>query len=717
MILVTQAATVGGNHLSNLIAFVSGKMAVDIDIGDWPGTLVRELNRYFITESALISVDYSALSNEWEYRPRIGVGSDREDFIDGIKQAARIGRLELFIFIVSRYRKGGVSFSPERPESRPDSIDWDHLEKFYRSHTRVLRDAMVEEIAPDSSWLPWLLRESSRQAILGDTEMMSTLIGRVADEQGFATVFSLLQPKHGEDRSALGNLASLHWDHARALIEANIGRKQSYESSDPIHQVVSLFCYAPIVQESRWACEQVLTHAHRSMFPDLVRECRQISIDDVRELLVRLQASEEKEAADFKPSVSSAFLALGKYADSALPSDLALASLWNDLEFADEAPASRQQHEIVARLRELPSQAWRHDALWDELGPEARAAWRDDLFELVAGNPELSRCLIWFACLWLDQIAFVEVEPVLAKLIADGDDLAFVRALAAREPRRVKLRALGLTKTTLGSPLWESAPFGAATELAAVGATTWIGDPSVERIILQRLMRAEEQFTAEYLDEWGADEEVLTARLLASTETAAREIMDQLRQLSQATRGRFPALSVNVRQPGKAEEGTVTKAGAPLAADILFLTRIMDKGKLLAERATLVQVKKRRAGASGARFGSTVAIDLQQCRDLLTQTEHAFYLVLTPPAPEARLWVAPARLVGNLAQMHESRSSISASQLRDSSSSFAAFFLRHLIGLWSGDEREDIVASAKGDARRGRVARHVVEVVVTRQQD
>lgn len=712
-----QAAAVGGNHLGNLIAFASGEKSVDIDIANWPDTLVRELNRYFVTDSALISIDYSALSDEYRYRPHIGYGSDRGDFIDGLKQAADIGRLALFIFIVSCYRKGGASFSPERSSDGPKSIDWDHLEKFIRSHARGLRNVMVAEVAPDSSWLPWLLRENSRQAFLSDTEMMSALIGRVADEQGFATVLRLLQPRHGEDPSPFGDLARANWDHTRALIEANIGRKQSYESSDPIHQVASLFCYAPIVQESRWACEQVLAHAHRSMFPALVKECRRISIEDVRELLIRLQASEDKEAADFTPSVSSAFLALGRYGDSALLSDLALAGLWNGFEFADEAPASRQQNEIVASLRELSRQAWRHDALWDELGPEARAAWRDDLFEQVAGDPELAHGLIWFACLWLDQIAFVEVEPVLAKLVSDTDDLAFVRALAARKPRRVKLRALGLTKTALGSPLWESAPFGAAAELPAVGATTWLGDPSVERIILQSLTSVEERFTAEYPDEWGADEEVLTARLLASAETAAREIMDQLRQLTQATRGRFPALSVNVRQPGKAEEGTPTKAGAPLAADILFLTRIIDKGKVLAERATLVQVKKRRADVSSGRFGSTVAVDLQQCRDLLIQTEHAFYLVLTPPAPEARLWIAPARLVGNLAQLHESRSSVSASQLRDSSASFAAFFLRHLIGLWSGDEREDIVASAKGDARRGRIARHVVEIVVTRQQD
>jgi hypothetical protein len=40
-----------------------------------------------------------------------------------------------------------------------------------------------------------------------------------------------------------------------------------------------------------------------------------------------------------------------------------------------------------------------------------------------------------------------------------------------------------------------------------------------------------------------------------------------------------------------------------------------------------------------------------------------------------------------------------------------------LVGLWSGDEREPIVAIAKGDRRLGRTPRHIVEVTVQRRGD
>lgn len=172
---------------------------------------------------------------------------------------------------------------------------------------------------------------------------------------------------------------------------------------------------------------------------------------------------------------------------------------------------------------------------------------------------------------------------------------------------------------------------------------------------------------------------------------------------------------MDVRQPGKWEEGKKTSAGAPLGADILFLTRLEDAGVTLAERATFVQVKKRKRGKT-EKFSTVIGVDSEQCDHLLAQTEHAFYLFLVPASPHPKLWVTPARLVRNLSQLHISRSSIPAIQARDSSISFADFFLHHLVGLWSGDERTDVLKAAKGDPARGRPARLIVEVVVRRSE-
>ncbi|MNC47063.1 hypothetical protein D3C75_961070 [compost metagenome] len=118
---------------------------------------------------------------------------------------------------------------------------------------------------------------------------------------------------------------------------------------------------------------------------------------------------------------------------------------------------------------------------------------------------------------------------------------------------------------------------------------------------------------------------------------------------------------------------------------------------------------------SGKGFSSTIGIDLRQCEDMLTQSEHAYYLFATPASARPTLWVAPARLVRNLTQLHTSKASVVATQVRDASCSYADFFLHDLVGLWAGDEDEGIVAVANGNPRLGRTPRHIVEIEVHRQ--
>jgi hypothetical protein len=398
-----------------------------------------------------------------------------------------------------------------------------------------------------------------------------------------------------------------------------------------------------------------------------------------------------------------------------LPSDLALAAAWHD--FGDP-PRSGQQR-VAASLKELPFGGWDREALWSQLGPAAREAWRQDLFDQVTGEPELAQGLLHFACLWLEQTAFGEIEPVLLRLMDDEEHLAFADWLASADPRQLQLRAKGLIrfKQRALDPDNTVNQSEDATALPSVGAQTWLGDPSVERVIHRALSQIEEKFCREYSANWGEDEEAHTARLLTLTQQAASNASCQLRQLSATTRATYPTLSMKVRQPSKREEGASTAAGAPLGADVLFLTRIVDEGKTVIQRATLVQVKKRGGTGSGKAFSSTIGIDLRQCEDMLTQSEHAYYLFATPASPRPTLWVAPARLVRNLTQLHTSKASVVAMQVRDASCSYADFFLRDLVGLWAGDEQEGIVAVANGNPRLGRMPRYLVDIEVRRQSD
>ena len=90
---------------------------------------------------------------------------------------------------------------------------------------------------------------------------------------------------------------------------------------------------------------------------------------------------------------------------------------------------------------------------------------------------------------------------------------------------------------------------------------------------------------------------------------------------------------------------------------------------------------------------------------------------MTPVSARPTLWVAPARLVRNLTQLHTSKTSVLAATVRDASCSYADFFLNYLVGLWAGDEQEGIVAVANGDPRLGRTPRHIVDIEVRRQSE
>lgn len=340
------------------------------------------------------------------------------------------------------------------------------------------------------------------------------------------------------------------------------------------------------------------------------------------------------------------------YVDT-IPSDLALAAAWH--EFGD--PALSSQQSVAASLRELPSLERGQETLWTQLGPAAREAWRQDLFDQVNEEPELAQGLLNFACLRLEQTAFAEVEPVLLRLMDDEEHLAFANRRVGTDVRQLQLRCKGLLRSKQGS-LDLGGPVGrgeGATELPSVGAQTWRSDPSVEQVIYRALSQIEEEFCREYSETWGEDEEAHTARLLTLTKEAIGNVSSQLRQLSVTTRARYPSLTVKVRQPSKREEGANTPAGAPLGADVLFLSRIVEKGETVIQRATLMQVKKRRGTDSGRGFSSRVGIDLKQCEDILKQSEHTYYLFATPASPRPVLWVAPARLVRNLTQLHTIR--------------------------------------------------------------
>ncbi|MFJ4067001.1 hypothetical protein ACIPW4_17135 [Pseudomonas sp. NPDC089996] len=706
--------------MSVKISFDNEQAVASFLLSDWAPPLAEYLGRYFDVCDGMLRLDYSHLSNEntsdtcdWIWRSQ----TDRERFISIFEDAAQKGRIELTLITLGHGSTGIKGSSSILDQNAYRSAEKSFRKDVLQGNSRALRETVVAEIAPRATWLSWLLNTDSydRNRFLDNREIMAALVTSTS-ENDCIHVLQLVAPRHDQNNWAFEQMVEQHWQHVRDYLETHLGMPPGYSGGKAPDLVFSLFANSPTVQASRWACEQVLDRVGSMIFPRLIKHCHAIVADDVRNLFMCWQVRPKTgNKDDFKECVATACSTLATLLKDTMPSDLALAAAWHEF----VKPARSAQQLVATSLSELPSGAWDQEVLWSQLGPAAREAWRQDLFDQMRGEPELAQGLLDFACRWLPLTAFAEVEPVLLRLMDDEDHLAFATKLASVGPRQVQLRANGLVRSSRGAldlegqvDLKEN-----ATMLPNVGAQTWLGDPSVERVIHRAVSQIEENFCREYPTTWGEDEEVHTARLLALTQEAVGNASLQLHQLSATTRTTYPSLSVRVRQPGKREEGTSTPAGAPLGADVLFLTRIVDDGKTVIQRATLVQVKKRSGTGSGKRFSSTIGIDLRQCEDMLTHSEHAYYLFATPASPRPTLWVAPARLVRNLAQLHTSKASVVAIQVRDASCSYADFFLHDLVGLWAGDEYADLVAVANGDPRLGRTPRHIVDIEVRRQSD
>ncbi|AMB76801.1 hypothetical protein [Pantoea ananatis] len=703
------------------IDFDNQSAVASISLEGWAQPLVEFLARYFTIQEDMLRLDYSHLSTKnlidtaesWPCSSQ----TELEHFMIEFEDAAQQGQIALTLKILG-HRSTGIEKSSSilDPNSyrRAQDTFWDGI---LNDDPPGLRKIIMAEIEPRAIWVNWLLADRSytRCKYLDDQQIMKALVVNTSEENCI-DVLQLIDPHQGANNWAFDQLVQQHWQHVRGYLEKHIDMSSGYPSYRRPELVFSLFANSPTVQTSRWACEQVFERADPSVFPELIQHCRMILPEDVRNLFLRWNICSQKEKKDnIKGCVAKAFSRLATLYVDTIPSDLALAAAWH--EFGD--PVRPSQQSVAASLRELPSLARVRETLWTQLGPAAREAWRQDLFDQVNEEPELAQGLLNFACLWLEQTAFAEVEPVLLRLMDDEEHLAFANRLVSTDVRQLQLRCKGLLRSKQGALDLEG-PVGrseGATELPSVGAKTWLSDPSVEQVIYRALSLIEEEFCREYSETWGEDEEAHTARLLTLTKEAIGNVSSQLRQLSVTTRARYPSLTVNVRQPSKREEGANTPAGAPLGADVLFLSRIVEKGETVIQRATLMQVKKRRGTDSGRGFSSTVGIDLKQCEDILKQSEHAYYLFATPASPRPVLWVAPARLVRNLTQLRTSKTSVSAMQVRDSSCSYADFFLHELVGLWAGDEHEDIIAVANGDPRLGRTPRHIVEIEVRRQSD
>ena len=114
----------------------------------------------------------------------------------------------------------------------------------------------------------------------------------------------------------------------------------------------------------------------------------------------------------------------------------------------------------------------------------------------------------------------------------------------------------------------------------------------------------------------------------------------------------------------------------------------------------------------------------EQVDGMLGRSEASFCLFLVPPALRAECWMVPARLVRGLMEAQGSLSTVSREGAQRVARSLAQWMTYELLGLWSGDDRPEVLERALGARRGVRISwwrfrsekEHVIQGVMGREK-
>lgn len=395
------------------------------------------------------------------------------------------------------------------------------------------------------------------------------------------------------------------------------------------------------------------------------------------------------------------------------------------IERIESNPRMKPSFWIAERLAELHSASHYGSAL---ARPEERLAWRREIGERLTGQTarDAMEALLW----WSDGVGADEAEFTVLSLIRSEEDRDHLRAMFQHSSRIVQIRARAVDalldghedarrrgdRSLRASSI--SAVLSAARDVvpASPTARTWIGDSTIEALIHTSVSRVERTFCAEYASQWGNDEERLVAHLLSNLEHAFADVAQLLRDVELHGLAHPVEVSLEYREPTKREEGDKGVGTETFAVDVAFIVRIESHGTLVTERATFLQCKKVEGSGASGDWKPSFVVSSPQLNDLIAQTESAFYLFLVPAFAREECWVVPARLVRNLMTLDGTKASLPRLRAANGSRSLATWLTFDLMGLWTGDERVEIVKKAQGN-HPGRRPRFVVAITIRTGHD
>jgi hypothetical protein len=294
------------------------------------------------------------------------------------------------------------------------------------------------------------------------------------------------------------------------------------------------------------------------------------------------------------------------------------------------------------------------------------------------------------------------------------------------------------------------------TRAVPLGGRTWLRDRDLEELLLGAVGRVEADFATRYPERFREDTTELVAdllealrrelervkadlgALLAQGQSAPLELgftVRRTRPVSMESVGETapadvaaPAgngvavaapevLGPNPGEPVAGDAAPMAEGGGNLAApspsthapvetpaaalrpagvEVAFVLKVDVEGFVRAERVALVQVVKLEQRGEG-QWMPSFRLGREQVDALLLRTDAAFCLFLAPPFPRAECWMVPARMVRGMMEAQRSLSGVAREGVQRVGRSLSHWLVADLLGLWTGDERPELLEPAGAD--------------------
>lgn len=396
--------------------------------------------------------------------------------------------------------------------------------------------------------------------------------------------------------------------------------------------------------------------------------------------------------------------------------------LWRQkLESESPTLAARNVERVAALLKEFGILASPNNYRLSDLSAESRASWRRELKVAVGSDQELryatAESLLGLGSPADDRAVLFAVSELYYEGLGDelSSFLSHPNALVSRRTRAVidmfnlEPDALSLLQARR-RPVSSNVPSSVRT---LHKPRTWIGDAYVEKLIENALDEAALVAGHNILSTLDSGEETHVMLLLGELKTAFQTISGLLLDLaveSDAQSRLSFGLDLDYRVIGKPEEGGAGISTETFATDVCLLIEVRDAGNTFARRTSLLQAKRLYSPDVRPYY----PIKMKQLEDLSRQTFASFLVLLGPECDGIKIPIIPARLMLDLIASGQPSTQIAPQKASVLGKGIGTWLLEDVIGLWTGDWAEPVVARGNGNGEKYRQPLVLARLVVDR---